>query len=188
MAVHKPRRVVISGCSSGGKSTLLAALADQGYEAVEEAGRRIVRAELASGGEALPWLDPKAFIRKALAVAIADYGTTFDLTGLTFFDRSVIDLMAYAARSGFALAPDLLEAASACRYDKLVLMAPPWPEIYEQDQERQHGFDQAVTEYENLLIAYQDTGYTLIILPKTSVEERVKFVLNRLEETTHAEN
>jgi predicted ATPase len=38
--------VVISGCSGGGKSTLLAELAQRGYGVVEEPGRRIVREEL----------------------------------------------------------------------------------------------------------------------------------------------
>jgi predicted ATPase len=36
------RFVVISGCSGGGKSTLLAELARRGYRTVEEPGRRIV--------------------------------------------------------------------------------------------------------------------------------------------------
>ena len=41
------RFVIISGCSGGGKSTLLAELARRGYRVVEEPGRRIVAEELA---------------------------------------------------------------------------------------------------------------------------------------------
>jgi predicted ATPase len=37
------RFVVISGCSGGGKSTLLAELARRGHAVVEEPGRRIVQ-------------------------------------------------------------------------------------------------------------------------------------------------
>ena len=55
------RFVVISGCSSGGKSTLIAELGKRGHAAVEEPGRRIVKEELASGGSALPWVDRIAF-------------------------------------------------------------------------------------------------------------------------------
>ena len=66
------RFVVISGCSSGGKSTLLAALKTRGYAVVEEPGRRIVREELAAGGSALPWVDHIAFARRAFATALAD--------------------------------------------------------------------------------------------------------------------
>jgi len=47
--------VTISGCSSGGKSTLLAELRRRGFATVEEPGRRIVAEELKRGGNALPW-------------------------------------------------------------------------------------------------------------------------------------
>jgi predicted ATPase len=39
------RFIVISGCSGGGKSTLVAELARRGYASVEEPGRRIVEDE-----------------------------------------------------------------------------------------------------------------------------------------------
>src|SRR6185369_12186033 len=48
------RFVVISGCSGGGKSSLLEELGRCGYATVEEPGRRIVKEELRSGGTALP--------------------------------------------------------------------------------------------------------------------------------------
>jgi predicted ATPase len=54
------RLVVISGCSGGGKSTLLAELGRRRYAVVEEPGRRIVKTEIHSNGTALPWIDPKA--------------------------------------------------------------------------------------------------------------------------------
>ena len=69
------RLVVISGCSSGGKSTLLAELGRRGYAVVEEPGRRIVKDELAGDGLALPWLDATAFLRRAVTVALADWTT-----------------------------------------------------------------------------------------------------------------
>jgi predicted ATPase len=40
------RFVVISGCSGGGKSTLLIELGRRGYATVEEPGRRIVKEEM----------------------------------------------------------------------------------------------------------------------------------------------
>jgi predicted ATPase len=62
------RFVVISGCSGGGKSTLLAELGRRGYAAVEEPGRRIVREEMEGEGSALPWVDTAAFLRRAIAM------------------------------------------------------------------------------------------------------------------------
>jgi predicted ATPase len=66
------RFVVISGCSSGGKSTLTAELGRRGYAVIEEPGRRIVKEELATGGSALPWVDGIGFARRAITMALAD--------------------------------------------------------------------------------------------------------------------
>ena len=48
--------VVISGCSGGGKSTLIAELSRRGFAVVSEPGRRIVAEELAGDGKSLPWV------------------------------------------------------------------------------------------------------------------------------------
>ena len=66
------RFVVISGCSSGGKSTLLAELSRRGYAVVKEPGRRVVKDELAGDGLALPWVDATAFLRRAVAMFSVD--------------------------------------------------------------------------------------------------------------------
>ncbi|MCL2892590.1 AAA family ATPase [Brenneria tiliae] len=42
--------VIISGCSGGGKSTLLTELKRRGHAVVEEPGRRIIQEETRSGG------------------------------------------------------------------------------------------------------------------------------------------
>ncbi len=85
------RFVVISGCSGGGKSTLLAELASRGYRVVEEPGRRVVTEEIEHGSSALPWINPSAFASRALAMARADLETARDSPGWTFFDRGLVD-------------------------------------------------------------------------------------------------
>jgi len=82
---------VISGCSSGGKSTLIAELGRRGYTVVDEPGRRIVKEELARGGSALPSVDGVAFARRAIEIALADRAAAGSLDGWVFFDRGLID-------------------------------------------------------------------------------------------------
>jgi len=57
--VNEPPKsvVTISGCSSGGKSTLLAGLRWRGFATIDEPGRRIVTEELKRGGTTLPGVD-----------------------------------------------------------------------------------------------------------------------------------
>ena len=173
------RFVVISGCSSGGKSTLIAELGKRGHAVVEEPGRRIVKEELASGGSALPWVDRIAFARRAITMALADRAAAGSLDGWVFFDRGLID--AVAALEHMTGKPVLTALGQANRYHRRVFLAPPWPEIYETDPERRHGFDVALAEYSRLLETYPSLGYEVLILPKVGVSERANFVLNTLE-------
>src|SRR5687768_4886086 len=83
--VRMNRFVVVSGCSGGGKSTLLAELGRRGHDVVEEPGRRIVKKELESGGRALPWVDGPAFARRAVAMALADRAAAEARPGWVFF-------------------------------------------------------------------------------------------------------
>src|SRR5215468_1738157 len=88
------RFVVISGCSGGGKSSLLEELSQRGYAVVEEPGRRIVRDEISNNGSALPWVDAVAFLRRAITVALTDREVVNSSQGWVFFDRGLIDAAA----------------------------------------------------------------------------------------------
>lgn len=172
------RFVVISGCSGSGKSALLAELRTRGFATVDEPGRRIVQHELQHGGaRALPWIDLGAFAHRALGLAIADRLICPE-EGRVFFDRGVIDAAVAIAHA--TSEPIREPLAQAHRYNACVFMAPPWPEIFVADDERRHGLEDAVAEYERLQAAYPALGYEVVELPKVSVAERADFVLDTL--------
>lgn len=172
------RRVVISGCSGGGKSTLIDTLAKRGFATVPEPGRRIVREELAQGGTALPWLDMAAFARRALDVAEADYAAAALVREWVFFDRGIIDAAVALGTAEESTQP--LARAAARPYHRLVFLAPPWAEIYVRDAERPKDFAAAVHEHEQLARAYPALGYQTITLPCLTAEARADFVLATL--------
>lgn len=171
--------VVVSGCSGGGKSTLLAELQRRGYAVVEEPGRRIVAEELERGGSALPWVDGTAFARRAIEVALADWRAAREHTGLVFFDRGLID--AVTALQHMTGEPVPESTVGTYRYHPRVFLTPPWPEIYAADNERRHGLDEAIAEYDRLSRVYLSLGYQLHVLPKTTVERRADIVLAELQ-------
>lgn len=72
------RFVILSGCFGGGKTTLLAALHQRGYTVVEEPGQHIVREAMSSGGEAVPWNNMEAFLRRSITLAANDYALAND--------------------------------------------------------------------------------------------------------------
>lgn len=172
------RFVVLSGCSGGGKSTLLDELGRRGFATIEEPGRRIVRQELECGGAALPWKDVAAFLRRAIDLALADRVEASRLEGRVFFDRGLID--AAAGLEHLTGEPVLRSVAEPHRYHRRVFLVPPWPEIYVSDAERRHGLDAAIAEYERLLQAYASLDYELVILPKVSPAVRADLILEVL--------
>lgn len=172
------RHVVLSGCSGGGKSTLLAELARRGFSTVPEPGRRIVEQELRQGGHALPWIDLAAFARRAIALASADREVPNGAGGWVFFDRGLVDAAVALEYSGGEGVVATLRQGK--RYHRQVFMAPPWPEIFVADEGRRHSLADAIAEYDRLLTAYGALGYETILLPKASVGERADFVLSHL--------
>jgi predicted ATPase len=171
------RFVVISGCSGGGKSTLLAELDRRGFATVEEPGRRIVREELEGDGAALPWVNPLSFARRAIAMSLADMAAAATHQGWVFFDRGLIDAAVALEHVG---GEPMRTTVGVHRFHPRVFLTPPWPEIFVCDGERQHGLDAAVEEYERLLRAYPALGYDVVVLPKVSVEARADLILRSL--------
>lgn len=171
------RFVILSGCSGGGKSTLLAELGKRGFATIEEPGRRIIAQERAGSRKALPWVDLAAFARRAIMMALQDRRDAMAMDGMVFFDRGLIDA---AAALEHATGEPALHAYAAERYNPVVFMTPPWPEIYAGDADRQHDLADAIAEYERLLSAFVSLGYKVELLPKIAVAERADFILQRL--------
>jgi predicted ATPase len=176
VAGARSRLVVISGCSGGGKSTLLAELARRGHPVFAEPGRQIVKEQLAIGGDALPWIGGGArFLELALSRAMHQMTLAAQLGRTAFFDRGVVDAVTGLRTLG---APPWAEnALQRFRYAQRMFMIPPWPEIFATDAERKHGFEAALADYERLKVSYAELGHEAVEVPRMSVVERADFVL-----------
>lgn len=150
--------VILSGCSGGGKSTLLEALAGD--------------------GAALPWVNVAAFAGRAAALALDDLAAHRDAPGSVMFDRGLVDAAAALEQATGVSAVEIARAGPPLH--RTVFLTPPWPEIYVTDGERRHGFDEAVAEYERLAALYPALGFEVVVLPKTSVAERADLVAQAL--------
>jgi predicted ATPase len=164
-------RVVISGCSGGGKSALIDALAARGHRTVPEPGRRVVRAALAGEGGALPWEVPGAFAAECLRLALADMEAVGAEAEAVFFDRSGLDALLWLDALGLPL-PEGADRVLAQRFD-LVALAPPWPELRVVDEERRGDMAGAEAEYRALRAGYPARGHRTLVMPKTTVAARI---------------
>ncbi len=95
-----------------------------------------------------------------------------------FFDRWLID--AAVALQHLTGEPAVANLGRDDSYHRCVFLTPPWPEIYVTDPERRHGLDDAIAEYDRLILAYPSIGYEILLLPKVSVEEHAYVVLRSL--------
>ncbi|GGN58866.1 ATPase [Novosphingobium indicum] len=170
------RFFVVTGGPGSGKSTLLAALAEKGLPHMPEAGRAVIRDEVAAGGTALPWDDRDAFADRMLAHDLSSYEEARTKEGVLFFDRGIPDIISYRSLCGLGIPGDLTRAAESNRYNRHVFIAPPWAEIYAQDTERKQDWDEAVATYDVMARVYQQLGYTLVSLSRVAPNERAAFV------------
>lgn len=71
----------------------------------------------------------------------------------------------------------MLQTASTYRYNSKVYIAPPWDEIYANDEERKQSLSEAIDTYRVMEMVYSDLGYEVVEISKTSVIERTNFIV-----------
>jgi len=170
------RLFIVTGGPGSGKSTLIDALAAQGLSHMPEAGRAIIRDQVAIGGTALPWSDRLAFAELMLSWEMRSYRAAQALAGPVVFDRGMPDVVGYLRLSGLSVPPHVERAARSFRYHHRVFVAPPWPAIFVQDTERKQSIEEAEATYRTMVDVYSGLGYELVPLPLAPVPERVRFV------------
>jgi predicted ATPase len=172
--------IVISGCSSGGKSTLLSELENHGYSIIPEAGRILVKEQLEIKSEITPWQNPKLFCEKLIERSVIAYNHAKEIPSakgqVIFFDRCILEGIIYYQNLKIENSTKYDNLVHKLRYDPIILMTPPWKEIYCQDEERKHSYEEAVEEYEQLLKSYPKYGYQILEIPKMSIKKRFQFV------------
>lgn len=177
------RFYIITGGPGSGKTSLIEALRSRGFHCTVEAGREIIQDQVKIDGCALPWRDPLLFAELMLFCDMRSYRLAERSSGPVFFDRGIPDIAGYLRLMNIPAPEHLNNAVQRFSYNRAVFVAPPWPEIFCQDQERKQDLDEAKRTYEALATTYKALSYELVELPRISIEERCQFVLAHLEQS-----
>jgi predicted ATPase len=169
---------ILTGAPGSGKTAILNALRDQ-FRCYDEPARPILAEQRASGGDGTPEQNASKFVDLILQRSIANHAEAQTHDGTTLFDRGVPDCIAYAQILGVDPMPSA-QAAAVHRYNPVALVTKPWEEIYTTDDERKMTFAHTVEFQRFIELAYQICGYTLVEVPRGSIEQRAAFVLASL--------
>ncbi len=175
------QKIVFIGGPGSGKSTIIVELEKQGFTCMHEISREVTKKAQEEGIEQLFLEKPILFSEKLLEGREKQFLDAEKTDSkFVFFDRGIPSVEAYLQYFKTEYSSVFTEKSKQYRYDK-VFHFSPWEEIYESDNERYENFEQAVIINEFLLKNYQDLGYDIIEVPKGTIEERCKFILENLD-------
>lgn len=176
----KYKKILLIGGPGTGKSSLINFLEQKGHCCFHEVSREVTLEAQKRGIEQLFLTEPLLFSKLLLEKRIAQFQSAEKKLGkMIFFDRGIPDVTAYLDYSKDAYPDFFIEANKQYRYD-IVFILPLWKEIYSSDNERYESYEQAVKIQKQLRQTYTDLGYSMISVPKTTIEKRAVFILQQL--------
>src|SRR6476620_8310851 len=163
---------IITGGPGGGKTSVLENLASKGYSYIPETARQIIKERLSKGLAPRP--DPRTFAQQIFDQDWKNFISNSGRSSLLFFDRSFMDSACMLFDSDSQSYDNIRNTHLTNRYNNKVFIAPPWKEIYRIDSERDQSFEQSIDVYERLDKMYRQHDYDIVVLPKDTIETRIK--------------
>lgn len=173
------KRIVISGAPGTGKTSLIKELSKRGFKCHNEIAREIIANQLKIGGTITPWQELGKFSELVIKKRLEQFNKASET--IEFYDRGIIDSIAYLLKERLEIITDWHNIAQNNKYHKKVFITPPWEKIYINDEERKEDFKSAIEIHKYMIEAYELYNYEICILPKTSIQERIKYLLNQIE-------
>lgn len=176
-------RFILTGGPGAGKTSLLNEFSRLGYSCSEEASRMIIREQVLTGSDCLPWQNITCF-SDLLFKRMAGFYEESSETEIVFFDRGIPDLVGFMKHLKIPLSQEIMDAVPTYRYAPLVFMLPPWKEIYVNDPERWQTFEESQAIHTALRETYSGYGFEIAEVPLTDVAGRAQYILSLISELT----
>ena len=170
--MHK--QIIITGAPGTGKTTLIQALAQKGYSCYPEISRQIIKAQQLENGTKTPWEDLSGFIDLVYQQTLETLKTPIHQH--TFVDRGLPDTIAYLQATSKTVPDRLSQFPFKTYYEDTVFLAPFWEAIYTPDPQRLQSAEDAQKIHKSLITVYNDLGFNIEVLPKSTLTKRITFI------------
>jgi predicted ATPase len=169
---------VITGGPGFGKTTVVNLLAEKGFTVCPETARDLLISNKDSTNDILKF--PVDFERK-VAMERMNFLLSVDQNVVAFADRGLPDQIAYSYFKKKSPSAFIEEVVLNNRYAPYIFVAPPWKEIFIQDEIRKENFEEASEIHRQIINTYLKYNYKIIDLPFVNPDLRVKFILDFLD-------
>mgnify|MGYP001259739747 CR=1 FL=1 len=172
-------RYIITGAPGTGKSSIINELTKRGYSCAKEISRELISEKINSNGENLSWNNQVTFENEIIKRRYKQYINSPE-NCIYFFDRSIIDSLAYLNISKLNTSLDIIEIIKKCHFNKTVFYTPIWEEIYVNDSERKEDINRAKEIEISIIKTYRRYGYKMIEVPKIPILKRADFIISKI--------
>ena len=167
----KNKKIIISGPPSSGKTTIILELNKIGYECISEINP--------SNNKNIKIQKNKILISNFIFnERKKQYKNAKNTT--TFFDRSMIDVIAYLKYWDKNYPKEWDEDIIKYRYYKKIFYAPFWKKIYLNNNYRPESYLESQMIDHELKNTYTKFNYNIIELPKSNIHDRINFILKNI--------
>ena len=173
------KRIVLAGGPGTGKTSVINELKKKEFYCFEEAAREIFDDFKLKGLDFKT--NPIEISNNIFKKRKLDFETADQIDckqNLIFFDRGIHEVTAYLRFiDNSSKYWDSLP--SKYKYD-LIFIFEPWKEIYIKDDNRNEDFGDAKKISPFIINIYKQSGIKVIKVPNINIEERVKFILDKI--------
>lgn len=170
------QKIILAGGPSTGKSSVIKQLQDKGYPCLDESFRELLDKERENDTGVSFGDTPLEFSYSIFKSRKQQYKVG-DQFPISFYDRSLIDVLAYLDMEHIAYPLDWQETIELNKYHNTVFYFPMWKDIYTQDEHRLETWEEAIKVDRAIRKKYINEGYELIEVPLMTVEKRTEFIL-----------
>ncbi|MAE49852.1 hypothetical protein CMI48_03425 [Candidatus Pacearchaeota archaeon] len=167
-------KVLITGPCGSGKTTIITELTKKGYKTSAALEKEF-------------WFEKdevESFEHGIMNNRIKVY-KELQGKGLVFFDRGVVDPIAYRKYEGNEIPSEFDEIAKKYLYDLVFVLKPL--DTHEPNPEHDHLIktpEDAQRWFDHILETLNEYGYAPIIIDNLPVEERIEFILDQVKKST----